>query len=655
MASRYGEWTVSSSDDEERTVESAVAPASGRHPAESWQGETGAGAQEPQYDSDATLVDETEIAANPEAEIGSLGEKSLANPLPIAPSLPALGGSAANKRKKPSCADNSWTVSDSEDENDLGGEEAPVSSLTEDKGIVTTSQHKRQRLGSDSGVVPVVENSVCGEKTPPREPELQELRELLVPQEPQEPLPPQDVIEALEQAAPLYFFLTRVAGIGKKLNSHALHITDILSPLMGTLKKSAQFNYCFDIPWLMEQYPVEFRSLPLLLVHGEQRASKAKLFEAASFYPNVTLCQAKLDIMFGTHHTKMMLLLYEEGMRVVIHTSNLFFQDWHQKTQGIWLSPMLPRLSTSGELPEMQGESPTGFKQDLIAYLKAYSSHSVTCWAEHLQQHDFSEVRVYLVGSVPGRFSGDNKENWGHLRLRKLLRENLSPVEEGNEQWPLIGQFSSIGSMGIDSDRWLQTEFQDSLVTLGQSGSPTYSFNRTPLKLIYPTVDNVRMSLEGYPAGGSLPYSVQTASKQQWLHLYFHRWLSETCGRTQAIPHIKTYLRISPDYTKLAWILLTSANLSRAAWGSYEKRGNQLMVRSYELGVLYLPTAFNPSAKWFPVGRGTVMKNAEGVVPSFPVPFDLPPVPYDSNDKPWIWNIPYTHAPDSHGNAWVPS
>lgn len=29
-----------------------------------------------------------------------------------------------------------------------------------------------------------------------------------------------------------------------------------------------------------------------------------------------------------------MLLLYEEGLRVVIHTSNLIREDWHQKTQG---------------------------------------------------------------------------------------------------------------------------------------------------------------------------------------------------------------------------------------------------------------------------------------------------------------------------------
>lgn len=37
---------------------------------------------------------------------------------------------------------------------------------------------------------------------------------------------------------------------------------------------------------------------------------------------------------------------------------------------------------------------------------------------------------------------------------------------------------------------------------------------------------------------------------------------------------------------------LHSANLSKAAWGALEKNGTQLMIRSYELGVLFLPSAF---------------------------------------------------------------
>lgn len=35
-----------------------------------------------------------------------------------------------------------------------------------------------------------------------------------------------------------------------------------------------------------------------------------------------------------------------------------------------------------------------------------------------------------------------------------------------------------------------------------------------------------------------------------------------------------------------------SANLSKAAWGAYEKSKTQLMIRSYELGVLFLPTNY---------------------------------------------------------------
>uniref|UniRef100_A0A2H6N100 Tyrosyl-DNA phosphodiesterase 1 n=1 Tax=Micrurus carvalhoi TaxID=3147026 RepID=A0A2H6N100_9SAUR len=229
----------------------------------------------------------------------------------------------------------------------------------------------------------------------------------------------QDKWDLLNGQNPFRFFLTKVKGIKSKYNSGALHIKDILSPLFGTLVSSAQFNYCIDVEWLVQQYPKEFRDKPLLIVHGEKRESKAELHEDAHPYKNVRLCQAKLDIAFGTHHTKMMLLNYEEGLRVVIHTSNLIDDDWYQKTQGIWLSPLYPRLPPGSA--ESDGESHTNFKSDLISYLISYKSASLMEWVEIIKQHDLSETRVYLIGSTPGRYQGNAKEKWGHLKLRKVL------------------------------------------------------------------------------------------------------------------------------------------------------------------------------------------------------------------------------------------
>ena len=106
----------------------------------------------------------------------------------------------------------------------------------------------------------------------------------------------------------------------------------------------------------------------------------------------------------------------------------------------------------------------------------------------------------------------------------------------------------------------------------------------------------------------------------------YSRWQSQVRGRTSACPHIKSYCRASPDSSKLSWFLLTrfnnviflsliddqcpdkrvccslvscSANLSKAAWGALEKKGSQLMIRSYEAGVLFLPSFFVSSSSMF--------------------------------------------------------
>ncbi|CAO2587119.1 Tyrosyl-DNA phosphodiesterase 1, partial [Lemmus lemmus] len=407
----------------------------------------------------------------------------------------------------------------------------------------------------------------------------------------------QDIWDMLDKRNPFQFYLTRVSGIKAKYNSKALHIKDILSPLFGTLVSSAQFNYCFDVDWLIKQYPPEFRKKPILLVHGDKREAKAHLEAQAKPYANISLCQVGCSCLTS-------------GECIII--TEALLQCYFFFHSRIWLSPLYPRVDQENHT---SGESSTHFKADLISYLRAYNVSPLQEWIDAIQEHDLSETNVYLVGSTPGRFQGSHKDNWGHFRLRKTLL--------------------------LTAHAWLGSEFKESLLALREDGrAPGKS--AVPLHLIYPSVENVRTSLEGYPVYG--------LHKQRFVH--FGKWSAETSGRSNAMPHIKTYMRPSSDFSKLAWFLVTSANLSKAAWGALEKNGTQLMIRSYELGVLFLPAAFGLDT--FNVKQKFFSSNCEPTT-SFPVPYDLPPELYGSKDRPWIWNIPYVKAPDTHGNMWVPS
>jgi tyrosyl-DNA phosphodiesterase-1 len=78
-----------------------------------------------------------------------------------------------------------------------------------------------------------------------------------------------------------------------------------------------------------------------------------------------------------------------------------------------------------------------------------------------------------------------------------------------------------------------------------------------------------------------------------WFDRYLYDWKSHDAGRQRLMPHIKTYTRLYQDtngQSLIAWHLLTSANLSRAAWGDYQKNKTQIYVKSFELGVLFCPS-----------------------------------------------------------------
>ena len=78
--------------------------------------------------------------------------------------------------------------------------------------------------------------------------------------------------------------------------------------------------------------------------------------------------------------------------------------------------------------------------------------------------------------------------------------------------------------------------------------------------------------------------------------------------------------------------MLTSANLSKAAWGSVNARGDNCTIMSYEAGVVWLPSLVLGEETFTAVPY----KDRQPGSDHFPVHYDLPLTRYSDSDRPWV-------------------
>ncbi|KAH8956501.1 hypothetical protein BDL97_07G041900 [Sphagnum fallax] len=479
------------------------------------------------------------------------------------------------------------------------------------------------------------------------------------------------------------FQLMRVRNLPQWANKGCVGIGDVIQ---GKVQVALLSNYMVDIGWLLGACPL-LRKVPrVVVIHGESGQSLELLQNSKPC--DWVLHKPPLRLSYGTHHSKAMLLVYPTGVRVIVHTANLIHVDWNNKSQGLWMQDFPWKTDAC------KGKKSSVFENDLVEYLTALEwpgcttvlpeQGEVRINAAFFRKFDFSSATVRLIASVPGYHQGHNLSKWGHMKLRKVLQEQS--FEQEFKGAPIVYQFSSLGSL---DEKWL-SELAESM----QAGS---TFEKEPLghgatQFIWPTVEDIRCSLEGYAAGNAVP-SPQKNVERAFLSKYWSHWQADHSGRSRAMPHIKSYVRYHDQC--LAWFLLTSSNLSKAAWGSLVKSGSQLMIRSYELGVLFLPhlvraqfesPSFSCTEDFSPLlpqlkgqqtekevekpvrhpklvtmcwkgsasveHRGSTMQQQDGVVVvRLPLPYALPPTKYRPEDRPWSWDRQY-HQPDVYGEVW---
>ena len=357
----------------------------------------------------------------------------------------------------------------------------------------------------------------------------------------------------------------------------------------------------------------------------------------------------------------------------MITTANFIARDWAKKTQAVWCQDF-PRKT-----PDLANTS-SDFGDNLLRYFRKTGGFDPVV----LKDYDFRQATAALVASVPGYHLGASIHQWGHMRLRGLLAKETFPSEY--EKATVVCQYSSMGSL---TENWLTKEFLPSL-TAGQGFQPQY----TGMRFVFPTVGMVRNSWEGYKGGSSVP-----VPKKNWKDFLRRINGQDTLcewdggsgvkgrsggatGRGRSVPHIKTYTRFLPGSPhRLPWFLVTSANLSKAAWGELQNGATQLGIRSYELGLLFLPSLLKnahalgfsltpeaPLYKNVPASRPdsvVMVTTASPTEPAdnttgagteltayIPVPYTLPPTKYPKDAVPWSVDGVYAD-PDMFGETWT--
>ncbi|KAI0022332.1 phospholipase D/nuclease [Xylariomycetidae sp. FL0641] len=477
---------------------------------------------------------------------------------------------------------------------------------------------------------------------------------------------------------PSPFQLTTIRDLPKDCNVDAVPLRSLIGD--QSITEYWDFNYLHDVDFMMQSIG-QNRSKPVKLhiVHGfwkREDIRRTPLAEQAKKYNDVTL-HAAYTGMYGTHHSKMM-VLFRHGTsstaQVVIHTANSIPQDWTNLTNGVWQSPLLPLLNQDSHVSSLNAKFGSGarFKADLLRYLRAYNTRQNVCTplVTELMKYDFSSVRGALIASVPGKHDVEQPPElpcWGWPGLKRTIQS--VPTRSGPSD--IVAQVSSLATLG-GTDTWLQKTLFDALAPTATLRAPQGP--KPDFKVVFPTADEIRRSLNGYESGGSIHTKIQSKQQEKqlnYLRPIFHHWANDCdtasalprgtpirdAGRKRAAPHIKTYTRHHRSSGALDWALLTSANVSKQAWGEAISKAGEVHIASWEIGVLVWPELLADAhdAKMVPTFRtdGPSRDAVEGDCPlvGLRLPYNLPLQRYADDEVPWVATAKHL-VPDWKGRIW---
>ncbi|EFA84946.1 hypothetical protein PPL_01939 [Heterostelium album PN500] len=271
----------------------------------------------------------------------------------------------------------------------------------------------------------------------------------------------------------------------------------------------------------------------------------------------------------GILHSKIILLEYQQIIRVVISSSNLTGSDWEVLGQTIFIVD-IPRIKKNNI--DNINDNKDQFKYELVDILSSLGftdDHIVNA----LDQFDFSMIHqhgIHIVSSIPGVYS-HNK--YGLSKLASLASEYQSTSKA-----TAVYQSSAIG---MTSREWLSS-FKAAIGT-------------DNLTLPFPTLNTIDEMITYNPLGATESVTIRYHDKDLLLSNKMLSKLQYNNERDPKVDNSITNLSSHPPlHSKVLitdrWIYHGSHNFTEASWGSISKRQSTIKISNFETGV-FIPTA----------------------------------------------------------------
>lgn len=368
-------------------------------------------------------------------------------------------------------------------------------------------------------------------------------------------------------------------------NLSKIHLSEVFD--YQNLKSLFLSTYSLDMEYFLGLVPKKNMPITLVKHWSRQSGEKAGIFPVS---PSVVVCHPKMD-SYGSVHSKLWLLEFDNYLRVVVTSGNMTEPDWTMYIQTIWIQDF-PRTTVKKSCEFL----------DVLCDFWKHATHGLP--HEWLMNYDFSDAKVHLVPSIPGWHHDSYLNKYGMKRIHTLLQKYKFTKDPS-----VYYQCSSIGKM---HKNWVPELCK-------QLGCREDKFS-----IIFPTKKTVLASRLGKEGAGMSfleedNYNSDSFPRKNMCDFGF-------LHEKSFLAHAKILAGFEVVNKELnGWIMIGSHNLSGAALGRMQKNGTQIQIYNYELSVFF------PPRKW-----SNIEKISNETIPHYPIPWKIPPPKYDKNEVPWF-------------------